>query len=190
MPTHLRRCRTRRWPTSAAQPALAVRSSQHRAAIIVNDSSELRARLAELATDLAAPAWRTTPPRRRDPPRVAFVFTGQGAQYAGMGAGAVRRREPAFRAALDRCAGRSTATSIARCSACCLATTVPVCSTGTDTRSRRCSRVEVALAELWRGWGVTPTLVMGHSVGEIRSGLRRRRDVLDDAAALIAHAAA
>ena len=73
----------------------------HRAAIIVNDSSELRARLAELATDLAAPAWRTTPPRRRDPPRVAFVFTGQGAQHDGMEQ-ALYETEPTFRAALDR----------------------------------------------------------------------------------------
>ena len=102
----------------------------------------------------------------RDPPRIAFLFTGQGAQYAGMTKGLYDVSQ-VFRAALDRCAA-ILRPYLDR-------PLLDVLFTK-DTGAAQINQtvytqpalfaVEFALTELWRSWGVTPTAVIGHSVGE------------------------
>ncbi|MEP7211102.1 MAG: type I polyketide synthase, partial [Alphaproteobacteria bacterium] len=77
-------------------------SFPHRAAILTRSVGELRSQLEALANGASAAGLRTTRVERRDPPRIAFLFTGQGAQYAGMAA-SLDRTQPVFQAALDRC---------------------------------------------------------------------------------------
>ena len=74
-----------------------------RAVMSATSMEELRERLAALAEGQVVEGLRTARVGRRDPARIAFLFTGQGAQYAGM-ARQLDAREPVFRAALDRCA--------------------------------------------------------------------------------------
>jgi non-ribosomal peptide synthase protein (TIGR01720 family) len=120
---------------------------------------------AEAAAALRAPAVSSPQGGRRP---VAFLFPGQGAQRAGMGAG-LYAAEPVFRDALDRCAavlGERAGTDL-------LGLLFP----GPDTaEAAALARTEAAqpalfsfsyaLAQLWLAKGVRPSALAGHSLGE------------------------
>ncbi|HYC91645.1 MAG TPA: type I polyketide synthase, partial [Thermoanaerobaculia bacterium] len=135
----------------------------HRVAVVGDSAETLAGALAAYAEERESNAIHGIAPERESAPRVAFVFTGQGSQYAGMGR-ELYATEPRFRAAIDRCAAAVAdqmdltgvlfgdgATSI------------------DETRYAQPALFAVgyALAEVWSAWGVEPSMVMGHSVGEL-----------------------
>lgn len=137
----------------------------HRAAFTAGDRDVLLAALQPFAGQAPASAAPKTAPGP-----VAFLFTGQGAQYPDM-ARCLYESEPVFRAALDRCAELLrphleqpllsvlfTDGEQGEPSPCLLDETVYT--------QPALFAVEYALAELWRAWGIEPDVVMGHSVGE------------------------
>ncbi|MFL6246636.1 MAG: beta-ketoacyl synthase N-terminal-like domain-containing protein, partial [Thermoanaerobaculia bacterium] len=95
-------------------------------------------------------------------PRIAFLFTGQGSQYAGMGR-TLYESEPRFRAAFDECAAHFDGELVALL--------YGASASDDELRQTRFTQpaifaVEYALAKLWASWGVEPDLLCGHSIGE------------------------
>ncbi|WP_288255005.1 type I polyketide synthase [uncultured Hydrogenophaga sp.] len=96
---------------------------------------------------------------------VAFLFSGQGSQFAGMGAGLYAQYD-VYRDAVDRCAellreplGRDLRE---------LLFAPAGDKTINETRYAQPALFvcEYALALLWQSWGVRPAAMLGHSIGE------------------------
>ncbi|MEQ9335552.1 beta-ketoacyl synthase N-terminal-like domain-containing protein, partial [Thalassobaculum sp.] len=120
-------------------------------------------------------------PMRAGTPRLAFLFTGQGAQYPGMAWG-LYRDEPVFRDAVERCAAAMRGRLAVPLTAL-LEGSRPVVAT--EHAQPALFAVGYGLAELWRSWGVEPEAVLGHSVGEVTAACVAGAMGLEDAAALI-----
>jgi acyl transferase domain-containing protein/NADP-dependent 3-hydroxy acid dehydrogenase YdfG len=138
----------------------------HRLVVVGDAPSTLASKLEAYARG-ERPAGLTIGVRSRGrQPKVAFVFSGQGPQWWGMGR-QLEAAEPVFRESLAR-----TDAEIRRHASWSLREELHA-----DEATSRLSRTEIAqpalfalqlaLAELWRSWGIEPHGVVGHSVGEV-----------------------
>ncbi|MFJ6072571.1 SDR family NAD(P)-dependent oxidoreductase [Streptomyces sp. NPDC093065] len=150
-----------------------------RRAVLGTGREKLLSALRTAATGDASPA-RT--------PKVAFLFSGQGAQYFGMGR-ELYESEPVFASVIDDC-DRVLTPHLGD-------SLLNLVFYGDDPQAVNQTRItqpalvalELALAALWESWGVRATAVMGHSVGEVAAAVHAGVLGREDGLTLIAHRA-
>ncbi|KAI0446147.1 putative polyketide synthase [Xylaria telfairii] len=106
-----------------------------------------------------------------DPLAFAFVFTGQGAQYPGMGK-ELLQLNATFRATIKRLDGILQALSPDYAPSWTLEQSIldPEGDSKVNEAERSqplCTAIQIAILSVLRGWGVEPSATIGHSSGEI-----------------------
>ncbi|OBH90885.1 type I polyketide synthase [Mycobacterium scrofulaceum] len=164
------------WSLATTRAAL-----EHRAVLVGGDRDALAAGLAGVAS--GAPGPGVAVGRTRSLGKRVFVFPGQGSQRLGMGR-ELYQRFPAFAQAFDE--ALAAVDGHARLP---LRDVMwggdPDLLESTEFAQPALFVLEVALAALWRSWGVIPDVVIGHSVGEIAAACVAGVLSLPDAARLV-----
>ncbi|SEM07181.1 Acyl transferase domain-containing protein [Stigmatella aurantiaca] len=154
----------------------------HRVAAVGTNAEELSERLEALARGELRPGCTRGDGALAGRRRV-FVFPGQGSQWIGMG----RRlmAEAPFRDALSRCAealrphvGWDLLEVLA-------SEGLPVLLERVEVVQPLLFAMQVSLAAQWRAWGLTPDVVVGHSMGEVAAAHVAGALSLEDAASVI-----
>jgi iterative type I PKS product template protein len=128
----------------------------YRVAVCVDDISKVKSALQAQLKDTYSPIAMV-------PTQTAFTFTGQGSQYTALGKKLYEEYDT-FRADIEQL------DNVARLHS--LPSFIPLLD-GTDVATLSpvvvqlgMACIQVALARMWASWGVKPTAVIGHSLGE------------------------
>ncbi|WP_421844330.1 type I polyketide synthase [Mycobacterium sp.] len=156
---------------------------EHRAALVVNSLESARELLGALVDDL--PASGLVRGDSVDPPKTAWLFPGQGSQYAGM-AKELFETEPVFAETMTRCA--EAVAEVLEESLLNIVFDADGAETLKQTRHAQPAifAVEMGLAKLWQSWGFEPDVVLGHSVGQYSAACVAGVFALEDGARLLA----
>ncbi len=159
----------------------------HRLAVTGNSPTQLIDSLVAFLRGETRPGLSSGRKQSAQPRKLVFVFPGQGSQWFGMGRRLVEQ-EVVFREVIERCdeamrpfGDWSLLTELM----------------ATDAAQSRLNEVDVvqpalfaiqiALAALWRSWGIEPDAVVGHSLGEVAAAHIAGALSLEDAVQVVCH---
>ncbi|MGE3984096.1 MAG: type I polyketide synthase, partial [Dehalococcoidia bacterium] len=154
---------------------------EHRAAFVVDSLGRTRRLLDAFAED--QPSAGAFTGVATEAPKTAWMFTGQGSQYAGM-AKDLYENQPIFRDVLDHCHELLKGEL-----------ELPLLDvifgeqegiSNTAYAQPALFAIEMALARLWQHWGLEPDVVLGHSVGQYAAACVAGVFSLDDGLKLLA----
>ncbi len=159
---------------------------KQRATVIGASTDQILDRLEALAAGEEHPGVSTARVLSSGKPKIAFLFSGQGSQSAGMGR-QLYETQPTFHKAIDQC-DQLLSSSLKQ----------PLLSVlypdsgedslihSTEYTQPALFALEYGLAKLWQSWGIAPAAVMGHSVGEYVAACLAGVFSLEDGLELIA----
>ena len=158
----------------------------HRLALITDSIGQMQEQLTAFAARQATHNIQSGKAQNTQRAKIAFLFTGQGSQYFGMGR-QLYETQPTFRRVLEQCA------EILRpyLEQPLLSVIYPEAGIAAPLNETAYTQpalfaIEYALSELWRSWGIEPDVVMGHSVGEYVAACVAGMMSLEDGLKLIA----
>ncbi|WP_289782095.1 type I polyketide synthase [Streptomyces phaeoluteigriseus] len=157
----------------------------HRAVVQAADRAGLLAALDALAAGEPDPDTTVGPQQTRPSGKVAFVFPGQGSQWAGM-ARDLLAHDPVFADELDRCDGALRPFTDWSVGAVLRGDAGAPSLDRVDVVQPVLFAVMVSLAAVWRARGIRPDAVIGHSQGEVAAACVAGALSLNDAAAVVA----
>ncbi|NEO84960.1 MAG: type I polyketide synthase [Spirulina sp. SIO3F2] len=141
---------------------------ESRLAVIADSTQDLKQHLQAFIAGESAEGLVTDTQKNKqaEPPKIAFLFSGQGSQYVEMGR-ELYETQPTFRKTLDYC----DAFLRPKLQRSLLSVLYPTAADAPDLANTAYSQpalfaLEYALAQLWQQWGIEPDVVMGHSIGE------------------------
>jgi acyl transferase domain-containing protein/acyl-CoA synthetase (AMP-forming)/AMP-acid ligase II/acyl carrier protein len=156
----------------------------HRLALHGADRSELEACLKDYLSGNASSTWQSGKVSFASSSKVAYLFTGQGSQYLGM-CRELYETQPVFKDSLDRCAALLEGE---------LTTPLLEVLYGSDRSLMKQTcyaqpaifSVGYSLSQLWQSWGISPGVLIGHSIGEYTAAVIAGILSLDSALRLVA----
>ena len=136
----------------------------HRLALRFDKKADLLEGLKDFTSGASSSHWQASGIPARSQSKVAFLFTGQGSQYPGM-CRDLYEGQPVFRQAMDQCAQLLEGEL-----------DIPLLEVLYGSENTYIDQtgyaqpaifsVGYSLAILWRSWGVEPSVLIGHSIGE------------------------
>jgi len=157
-----------------------------RLAVIGTDKNELCARLLDYLNGEDNDPSVVSGHAGRQYSNPVFVFTGQGSQWWGMGQGLLQR-EPCFRRTVEAVDALFQPLSGWSIIAELLADEELSRIDDTDVIQPAIFAVQLGLSALWAQWGIHPSKVVGHSVGEVAAAYIAGIYSLEDAVSIIYH---
>ncbi|MCL4267593.1 MAG: SDR family oxidoreductase [Anaerolineae bacterium] len=138
---------------------------EHRLSVVAGTVAETAARL-DAASQGKPVEGVSRGPGENERGAIAFLFTGQGSQYVGMGQ-ELYQSQPLFRQTMQACDERLRP-YLARPLLSVLYPSDGDSSPLDETAYTQPAlfALEYALAKLWQSWGIQPDVLLGHSIGE------------------------